>query len=69
MNRAEAQNEIAPGRLSGRNRRTLEGVGVQVTFDTAEQRGLDRIDVNWVACYPKSAVSGFQHARASTRFP
>lgn len=34
-----------------------------------EQRGLVRIDVNWVACYHESAALGFKRARASTRFP
>ena len=32
-------------------------------------RGLDRIDVNSVACYHESAAPGFKRARASTRFP
>jgi len=33
------------------------------------QRGLERIDVNSLACYHESAAPGFKRARASTRFP
>jgi len=67
MNRAGAHFEVMSFQTVGSDLEMSDEIWF--TCDGVEQRGLDGIDVNWLACYQKSAVSGFQHARASTRYP
>jgi len=41
----------------------------QFASNSAEQRRLDGVDANWVACYQEKAALRLQQSRASTRFP